>query len=701
MDDGPVVLNRAGSRSRKEPPVSLVMTKSLRNTLMALCLAVSLIPIAVVAYLSYSTSRSTLEEAVFSKLTIARACKKQAVGQYLQERVDELKIMALRPDVTAAFATLRTYHDRGGVKPDGPYDIETEDYREVCESIDPLFRRYIEILGHYDLFLICAAHGHVMYTVAREADLGTNLRTGLYRGSGLAHLWAKVVQSKRAEMVDYAQYEPSDEPAAFVGAPLLDEDGSPIAVLAIQLSTKHINKTLADRTGMGETGEAYLVGPDLLMRTDSRFEESSSILKTKVDTVAVRKALDDQEGTEIITDYRGEPVLSSYSHLGLNEGLGTDFDWAVICETDEAEALAPVRALRRRVISVGAAAAVLVGLIGYLAARGIAKPVTSMSQLVLRVSEGDLSVDVSHNGNGRADEIGVLGKSFTAMVENLRSQTGRIRETANVLGSASREISTSVAQVTSSATQTSSAVAETSATVEEVKQTADVNTEKAKQVSVSAQQAADTSQTGEQAVGLITEEMDRIKQQMDAIADRVMNLSEQSQAIGEIIDTVDDLAEQSNLLAVNAAVEAAKAGDQGKGFAVVAQEIKSLAEQSKESTKRVRSILSDVQKATGATVMATEQGAKAVDAGVKQAADAADAIHTLSASSEAAAESALQIAASSQQQLVGVDQVASAMDSIKQATTQNVDSMQQLDEAAQSLKDMSEKLVQAIEQYKL
>jgi len=630
-----------------------MVPNNLKNRLVALCLAVSLIPIAAVAYLSYTTSCATLKEAVFSKLKVARASRKHEIRQYLQERLDEIRIMAWRPDVKAAFDKLRAYHDSGGAKPDGPYDTGAEEYREVYESIDHLFRRYIEVVGHYDLIFICAAHGHVMYTVKGEADLGTNLRTGPYRESALAQLWAKTVQANRVQMVDYQHYEPSDEPAAFVGAPVLGEDAGPIAVLAMQLSTKHINETMSDRAGMGETGEAYLVGEDLLMRTDSRFGESSSILKTKVDTAAVRKALAHHDDTEIITDYRGKRVLSSYAHLGLKEDLGTDFDWAVVCETDETEVLAPVEALRIRVIQASVAIAALVGLIGYLVARRMARP------------------------------------------------AAKIREATNVLGTASREISTAVAQVSSAATETSSAVAETSATVEEVKQTADVNTDKAKQVSESAHEAADTSQTGEKAVGLITEEMDRIKQQMDAIADRVMNLSEQSQAIGEIIDTVDDLAEQSNLLAVNAAVEAAKAGDQGKGFAVVAQEIKSLAEQSKDSTKRVRSILSDVQKATGATVMATEEGAKAVDAGVQQAAEAEDAIHSLATSSETAAESALQIAASSQQQLVGVDQVATAMDSIKQATTQNLDSMRQLDEAAQSLKDMSEDLVQAVEQYKL
>src|SRR4028119_1286641 len=107
--------------------------------------------------------------------------------------------------------------------------------------------------------------------------------------------------------------------------------------------------------------------------------------------------------------------------------------------------------------------------------------------------------------------------------------------------------------------------------------------------------------------------MQRIREQMEAIGESMMRLSEQSQAIGAIIATVDDLAQQSNLLAVNAAIEAAKAGEQGKGFAVVAQEVKSLADQSKQATTQVRTILNDIQKATGAAVMATEQGSKAVE----------------------------------------------------------------------------------------
>jgi methyl-accepting chemotaxis protein len=194
--------------------------------------------------------------------------------------------------------------------------------------------------------------------------------------------------------------------------------------------------------------------------------------------------------------------------------------------------------------------------------------------------------------------------------------------------------------------------------------------------------------------------MKHIQDQMESVAASIVRLSEQSQAIGEIIATVSDLAEQSNLLAVNAAIEAAKAGEQGKGFAVVAQEVKGLAEQSKQATAQVRAILNDIQKAMSAAVMATEQGSKAVQAGVQQSAEAGQAIRMLAESIAESAQAATQIAASSQQQLVGMDQVAGAMENIKQASAQNAAGMKQVETTAQNLRDLGQKLKQLVEQYR-
>lgn len=370
--------------------------------------------------------------------------------------------------------------------------------------------------------------------------------------------------------------------------------------------------------------------------------------------------------------------------------------------------------------------------------RLIANPLNAISSIAEKIAAGDLRTNVS--ADGRLDEVGVLaqtfagmtrslqemagvakqiaasdlraqvkpqseqdvlGNAFVTMVENLRRTIFELSEGVNVLASSSSEILASTTQVASSAAETNTAIAQTTTTVEEVKQTAQVSSQKAKSVSDSAQKTSQVAQNGRKAVEAAIDGMRRIQIQMESIAESVVKLSEQSQAIGEIIATVSDLAEQSNLLAVNAAIEAAKAGEQGKGFAVVAQEVKSLAEQSKQATTQVRTILNDIQKATTAAVLATEQGSKAVEAGVQQSTDAGAVIQLLEDSITEAAQAATQIAASSQQQVVGTDQVALAMENIKQASAQNAAGTKQAETAAHNLHELGQKLKRMIDQYKM
>jgi methyl-accepting chemotaxis protein len=331
--------------------------------------------------------------------------------------------------------------------------------------------------------------------------------------------------------------------------------------------------------------------------------------------------------------------------------------------------------------------------------RIIATPLKEISGLAERVGSGDLTVHIPPNN--RTDEIGNLTEVFRSMVGNLRSLTGQIRDGVNVVASSASEILTASTQIAAGATETATAVSETTATVEEAKQGAEVSSQKSKYVAEISQKASESSQGGRKAVEEGIEGMNRVREQMESIAESIVRLSEQGQSIGEIISTVNDLAEQSNLLAVNASIEAAKAGEQGKGFAVVAMEVKSLAEQSKQATAQVRAILGDIQKATSAAVMATEQGSKAVEAGMKQSAQAGESIRMLVNSIAEAAQAATQIAASSREQLVAMDQIASAMESIKQASAQNVAAARQAEAGTQNLHEMGQKLKQLIEQYRI
>lgn len=316
-----------------------------------------------------------------------------------------------------------------------------------------------------------------------------------------------------------------------------------------------------------------------------------------------------------------------------------------------------------------------------------------MAGAMERVANSDLTVKVEARS-----ENDTIGKALAVMVENLKGDNVKIHEAVRTLSSSLSQISAASAELTASAAETASAVAETNATVEEVKQTAHLSNEKSRQVADVARRAVSTSQQGRKAADDASSGMKDIRTQMDTIAQSIVKLSEQSQHIGDIIYVVNDLADQSNILAVNASIEASKAGAEGRGFTVVAREIRNLSDQSKESVAQIQSILADIQKATSSAVMITEQGGKAVETGANLSAQTGEAILNLSTVINQSAQSSAQIAASSQEQLAGLDQVAVALGSIKQAGEQNLESSRQLEEAvrdldlqARSLKDMMDR----------
>jgi methyl-accepting chemotaxis protein len=265
----------------------------------------------------------------------------------------------------------------------------------------------------------------------------------------------------------------------------------------------------------------------------------------------------------------------------------------------------------------------------------------------------------------------------------------------------SRNVMTVSNQLSTGAVATARSVAQTVTTFEEVRQIVRVTTQDAGQVATNALQASHFFQEGRKSTEEAIAAMQRIREEMDAIADSMMRLNDQTQSIGEIIATVNALAAQSNLLAVNAAIEASKAGERGKGFSVVAQEVKNLADQSRRSTHQIGIILNEIQKATHQSVTAMEHGRKAVEMGVYQSVQTGHSIETLVASVSAAAEAASHIANANQQQLTGVDQVAVAMSDIRQSTTDSLASFKQMDVAAQNLKELGRKLEHLVIHYKV
>ena len=318
---------------------------------------------------------------------------------------------------------------------------------------------------------------------------------------------------------------------------------------------------------------------------------------------------------------------------------------------------------------------------------------------VAAVGAGDLTARVTPPERG--DELTTLGNHLNQMTQNLRELAAQVTDGVQDLSSSTGEILAATQEQAATASEQAAGVSQTSSTVDQARQTARQSSERANQVALMARDSMKEADLGLVAVQETLSGVSRIKEQVGSIAENILALSEQTQQIGEIIETVNDIADQSNLLALNAAIEAARAGEAGKGFAVVAGEVRSLAEQSRHATAKVKEILGDIQKAANTAVMVTEEGIKRADAGVDQARKTGTAIDTINNNIQKVTQTIQQIAASTREQLAGMDQISGAMENISQATHQSEAGTRQVEEAARNLNELGEHLERIVEKYRL
>jgi class 3 adenylate cyclase len=330
---------------------------------------------------------------------------------------------------------------------------DPSEYSQVHNRYHPIFRNIIQKFGYYDMFLI-DPQGTIVYTVFKETDFTSNLQEGAYKNSNLAKLNILVQNAKErdySQIIDFEPYAPSyNAPAAFIAAPIYDQSQF-LGVLAFQLPVDEINNVMTgnrqwQQDGLGESGETYLVGRDLLMRSVSRFlvedpqgyshilrslgineatinrieQYGTSILQQPVRTKAVERALSGKEGTEIIRDYRDIPVLSSYAPLDL-EGL----DWVILAEIDLAEAYAPIYSFKNQIMISSTVLMLIVTLMAMGLAYLFVKPINLLIDYAGKVATGELDAIAIIP---TADEFGELANSFNAMVRSLRTQTNLVEQ---------------------------------------------------------------------------------------------------------------------------------------------------------------------------------------------------------------------------------------------------------------------------------
>ena len=572
------------------------MKMSMGAKIISLFALGGLIPLATIGVISYYSSSKALEKQAFNQLASIRDVKKNNINDWFKEREANIAQLAASPLVINALKDFKgVFHELGAEKardlyitknpfPAGKkleyFDAQDgSNYSKVHTRLHPFFKKFIEQYEYYDLFLV-DENGDVLYTVFKEMDFGSNLVAGVYNTTNIARLFCDLnstntsANSAAGKLVDFESYAPSNgDPASFIASAVYDGNQK-VGVIIFQLPLNKIDGIMQERSGLGETGETYLVGTDKLMRSNSRFSEKSTVFVQKADTVSVKEALEGKVDSKIIKDYRGVPVLSAYAPfkaLGLN--------WSIIAEIDESEAFAAITALRKWMIIIGLSSA------GFVAGLGV---------LVIRITNA-------------------ISNLFRNLLTEL---TGG----ATHVASASEQISASSQSLSQGATEQAASIEETSATMEQISSVVKQNSDNAVEASKLSKECNNTATSGN---GTVIEMDDAMKK-----------IFESSGKIADIIKLIEGIAFQTNLLALNAAVEAARAGEHGRGFAVVAEEVRNLAQRSSSAAKDITTLITDsVKKAENGTELVKQTKAvfSSVVTQVKKVTDLVNEIATASA----------------------------------------------------------------------
>ncbi|MCK0094581.1 methyl-accepting chemotaxis protein [Yoonia sp. F2084L] len=723
----------------------LLLSRKLPAIIAALCIMAS-VSIAIVGYMDF---RSAVTAEARNNLRVITQSRGDALATWFDNLGKDVSTFGTDPSFASAVNAFSNSYglmiDSAGLQTayitENPNPIGKKDQLDQAEGsipyhfqhgqFHPYFRQIRDYAGYYDLFLF-NLEGDMLYSVFKEVDFATNFVSGPFADTGLAEAYRQAVKGERGEIyfADFMPYAPSDgAAAAFLATPIFDGSGAMIGVAAVQVPAYQMNLITTNATGLGQTGDFYVVGPDLLTRSLSRFQENDDILQDVAGIGVAGEVLSSQ--APVVGDalgLQGQRVQTKGTLIQV-----FDQQWVVVGEKDQDEVNAPVVAARNKMIVITLFVAGLGAFLGWLTARSVVQPLARLGDAMQSVSEKTYDIDLSDTK--RRDEIGklfvglesfrdslrnsdiaeeerqalqakqveVVNKLSTALgkladgdlkqlittpfhgeydqlrqdynrtVENLNQtigsvviKAGSIRQRSDSMSKSSDDLSRRTENQAATLEQTAAALDELTASV---KSAAEGARQVKDVVGDARQDAIESEPVVQSAVRAMTE------------------IEGSSEQISQIIGVIDDIAFQTNLLALNAGVEAARAGEAGRGFAVVASEVRALAQRSSDAAKQIKGLISE--------------SSGQVERGVSLVGQAGEVLTKIAGHINHISDLVAEIASGAEEQSVGLGEINIGVTQLDKVTQQNAAMVEEASAGSHALNGDAAELAEMVTRFQL
>jgi len=597
-------------------------------------------------------------------------------------------------------------------------------YSKTHADYHPHLKYFLEKFGYYDIFLVDPESGRVIYSVYKKLDYATSLKNGAYANTGLGRAFQRANQIGKRETVleDFASYTPSYEaPASFIATPIF-EQGIKTGILIFQMPVAEINKIMTNNqqwkaTGMGDSGETYIVGSDFKARSISRFliEDKANYISAlaksgvttytinnimakgtnigfqQIQTKGVKLAQSGQTGVEIFPDYRGIPVLSAYTPLNI-KGV----KWSLLAEIDQSEAFAPAVVLKKNIIRTALIVIFFMSIIaiavGFVFSSLVSKPIKQFGNSIEHIiKHGQINL-TTRIKVGSKDEFAELASHINHLLVNTQETVQQVISSSEQLAIASEKVSAvslQTKQIINAQHQKTEEIAtamnEMIATVHEVAQSAT-------QTAAKAHEGDEDAKVGNQVISGTIDSIIQLSTNIESAEQVVKALEQDSQEIGSVLDVIQGIAEQTNLLALNAAIEAARAGEQGRGFAVVADEVRTLAGRTQDSTTQIHNMIERLQQGTTKSAIAMKESCLHANNTVVEAQNGSVAIEKINSSITEITDMTAQIASATEEQSMVAEEINRNIIQISDFAKETIEGSEEAAKCSQEMRKLADDL---------